>query len=158
MEADSTNNYDLGIGTVSLASLVPLVKAQLFTAEGRYGEAILLYSQTLDKENIDNLKRREVCFFADRAWCHLRLGQLDAALSDARAAEAAVHESCDIDDLASAHSRIYRTLEELGRAEEAAQYKDASLRNLDQHSKAQENLLGLLLASYPEGKRVITPR
>ena len=61
MELESTKNYDLGIGTLSLALLVPLVRAQLFMVHGRFSEAVELYSTTLDKESTENLERREAC-------------------------------------------------------------------------------------------------
>jgi tetratricopeptide (TPR) repeat protein len=158
-EAESTRNYDIGIGTLSLASLIPLVRAQLFTAEGRYADAIPLYSQTLDHDEPEKLERRDPCFFADRAWCHFQLGHMEAALADALAAEKSASPSFDADDLATTYSRIGNIFERMGQFDHAANCRDLASQSLDVHIAAQADLLSRLLAVLPDGKwAASTPR
>lgn len=144
LEAESTRNYDVGIGTLSLLLLIPLVRAQLFMVQGRYAEAVQLFSETLDHENTENLERREASFFAERAWCLTQLGQRTAASADVKAACLRVKNPADPDDLASAHARIAEILEHLGQKEEAAEHRSASKDFLSQHMDAQSKLLAAL--------------
>jgi tetratricopeptide (TPR) repeat protein len=82
LETESTENHDIGIGTLSMALLIPLMKAQLLASCGRFGEALEIFSNVLERDSPENLERRKACFFADRAWCSLQLDQLDLALAD----------------------------------------------------------------------------
>jgi tetratricopeptide (TPR) repeat protein len=141
LELESTSNYDLGIGTLSLAQLIPLVRAQLFMVQGRYSDAVLLYSKTLDKQNIENLERCETCFFAERAWCFLRLGQAAAALADVEAACERMANPADPDDVASTHARVAEILNQLGQHERSVEHKNLSIDFRRQHQAAQAELL-----------------
>lgn len=150
MEAESTKHYDFGIGTLALSSFVPLVLAQLLTAEGRYGEAVPIYSETLDQYKVENLKRREACFFGDRAWCYVNLGNPQAAMTDVRSAESAANSSSDIDDLASAHARIAAVLRACGHIAASDKHSELASQYLSRHQAAQEGLLEMLLANVPK--------
>jgi hypothetical protein len=59
LEAESTSNYDLGIGTLSMAFLIPLMKAQLLAIEGRFEEALEIFNDMLEQESPENLERRK---------------------------------------------------------------------------------------------------
>ena len=50
LEAESTRNFDLGIGTASLSWFVPLLRAQLMTIDGRFEEAVDLFSRNSSQE------------------------------------------------------------------------------------------------------------
>jgi tetratricopeptide (TPR) repeat protein len=149
LEAESTRNYDLGIGTLSLATFIPLVRAQLLTAQGWYSDAVPLYSGTLDKVRRENLKRREACFYADRAWCHLQLGHIEAALVDAEIACQRAQDPADADDLASTHARVAEILARTGQLERSSVHRDLSLEFRRQHTAAQAELLGGLQQAFP---------
>jgi tetratricopeptide (TPR) repeat protein len=141
LELDSTSYYDLGIGTLSLAQLIPLVRAQLFMVQGRYSDAVPLYSATLDKPNVENLERREACFFAERAWCFLQLGQPAASLADIEAAGTRLANPADPDDVASTHARIAEILNQLGQHERSLAHKKQSIEFRFRHRDAQAELL-----------------
>ncbi|HYN60674.1 MAG TPA: hypothetical protein VET87_14145 [Rubrivivax sp.] len=141
LELESTKNYDLGIGTLSLSLLIPLVRAQLCMVRGRYAEAVVLYSATLDRQSTENLERREACFFAERAWCSIQLGQTAAAIADVDAACERLETPADADDLASAHARLCAIFELLGHRERAAAHKKQSREFRRLHQAAQAELL-----------------
>ena len=141
MELESTANYDTGIGTLSLGSFLPLLRAQLLVSQGRFAEAVPLFSGTLDHERLENLARREACFFADRAWCHLKLGEPALALSDVERACALDDVPADLDDMASTHARISAVLSGLNQPERAAVHQQSATELLRKHVQSQAVLL-----------------
>lgn len=108
LEAESTANYDWGTGVASLSAMVPVTRAQLLVALGRFDEAARLFDEHLDRARQEGMAHREARLLADRAWCHVRLGHVSQALADARAAEAAVGAQRDADDRAAAYARLAR--------------------------------------------------
>ena len=152
LEAESTRNYDIGIGTLSMALLIPLMKAQLLTSDSRYAEALQIFENVLETDSPDNLDRRKACFYADRAWCRLQLGDHEGGLADVSRAIELNSMPADTDDVATTHARLASLLEGLGRRGEAADHKARSLEARRQHSLAQAELLeGLrgMLAEFP---------
>jgi tetratricopeptide (TPR) repeat protein len=144
LEVESTKNYDLGIGTMSLALLIPLVRAQLFMVQGRFSEAVELYSETLDKENTENHERREACFYAERAWCKFRLELVVAACADVDAAIERLGTQADPDDAASTHARLAEIFMGVGERERSAAHKRESIEFRRRHMDDQAKLLDQL--------------
>lgn len=153
LEAESTRNYDVGIGTLSLAQLLPLVRAQLFMVQGDYRAAVELFSATLDRENVENLERREATFFAERAWCFAQLGEPLLARKDVEAACSRLEYPADDDDLASTHARLAGVYDCLGESAESERHKAASLELRRRVVDAQAELLDQLNNTLgPPGK------
>ncbi len=150
LEAESTRNYDLGIGTLSLTLLLPLVRAQLYMVQGEYKEAIELFSATLDNDNVENLERREATFFAERAWCLVQLGDVSAAEADVEAACKRAGWPADADDVAATHARLAEVLTRLGRSPEAVEHKVLSIEFRGRHIAAQTELLFQLIATLQD--------
>jgi tetratricopeptide (TPR) repeat protein len=153
VEADSTQSYDMGIGTLSLQSFIPLVRAQLLVAESRFAEAIPLYSASLDHPLQENLRRRESCFFADRAWCLVHLGQPDQARGDVEAAIRTADAITDVDDIAAAHARVARVFERLGQSGSAASHREIARSHLEHYRLSQGELIEQLLRELPPRNR-----
>lgn len=151
LEAESTRNYDVGIGSLSLPQLLPLVRAQLLMVQGSFEAAVALFSATLDKDNEENLERREATFFAERAWCLMQLGRTAAARLDVDAACKRTGNAADEDDVASTHARVAAVLYRLGQHEEAAEHRAASMEFRRRHTAAQAELLGLLKTALEDG-------
>jgi tetratricopeptide (TPR) repeat protein len=149
METESTRNYDVGIGTLSLALLIPLMRAQLLTTAGRFVEALQIFVDVLECDSAENLDRRKACFYADRAWCRLQLGQVDAALVDVEKACKLAGTPADADDLASTHARVSEVLKRTGRHERSMAHRKLSLQFRRQHLAAQTDLLGRLQSAIP---------
>jgi tetratricopeptide (TPR) repeat protein len=152
MEAESTKNFDIGIGTASLSWFIPLLRAQLLTVEGRYEEAIDLFSHNLALAESQGVARLLVSFLADSAWCKFKLGLSEAALTDAYACIGVANEECDPDDLAASLARIATIMESHGMLEDAARLRERSRQSLEAHARAQAALLAMLLRALPEGR------
>lgn len=147
LEAESTKNFDLGIGTASLTLFVPLLRAQLLTIEGRYREAVDLFHENLNLAESQGMTRLMSSFYADKAWCNLNLRDLEAAKRDASEAVALASSATDPDDLATSYARLAGVAAGLGQEAEAKEYEKLSRHYLDAHIEAQAKLLDQLLAS-----------
>jgi tetratricopeptide (TPR) repeat protein len=124
MSAESIGHYDAGIGTASLASLVPMLRAQLLTAQGRHEEALQLFDAHFDAAMAEGLKRLAASLLADRAWCEQRMGRSDAARTLAAAADAALAEPIDFDDRMVALARLAQVRDALGQTAIAAALRE----------------------------------
>jgi tetratricopeptide (TPR) repeat protein len=144
METESTENYDVGIGTLSMTLLIPLMKAQLLASDGRYSEALAIFDDVLERDSPENLDRRKACFYADRAWCQFRLNRPELALADVERAYERADSSDDTDDVASMHARLAEVLQRLGHHERAATHRKESLEFRRRHMDGQAELLNQL--------------
>ena len=147
METESTENYDAGIGTLSMALLIPLMKAQLLATDGRFVEAIEIFDDVLERDSPENLERRKACFYADRGWCHLQLDHVELALADVERACERVGVPADSDDVAAMHARVSEILNRLGQRERSAGHKELSIAFLRRHQDAQAGLFSQLQAA-----------
>ena len=144
MGAESIGHYDAGIGTASLGSLVPMLRAQVLTAQGRWAEAIDLFAANFDSALNEGLRRIAACLLADRAWCAWHEGQADKARALAGAAEQALAEPIDTDDRAMALARLAQVRDVLGERGVAAQHREESQRLHAQHIAQQQRTVALL--------------
>jgi hypothetical protein len=148
MSAESIGHYDAGIGTASLVSLVPMLRAQLLTAQGRFAEALALFDANYDAAMAEGLKRLAAGLLADRAWCKQRLGHSDAARTLAAAAEAALAaEPIDLDDRMVALARLAQVREALGETTNAAALREQAQSLYREHRAAQQRLAATLDAA-----------
>ena len=67
LEAESTGNYDAGVGNGQLMAEVPLLRAQLMTVLGQYDAAIALFDAQLPRARAEGQVHREARFLADAA-------------------------------------------------------------------------------------------
>jgi len=144
MGAESIGHYDAGIGTASLGSLVPMLRAQVLTAQGRWAEALDLFAANFDTALTEGLKRIAPCLLADRAWCEWQLGRPERARTLAGAAEQALTEPCDTDDGAMARARLAQVREALGEADVAARHRGESKTLHDEHCAQQRGIVARL--------------
>jgi hypothetical protein len=144
MSAESIGHYDAGIGTASLGSLVPMLRAQVLTAQGRWSEAGALFDTHFDAAMSEGLKRIAPCLLADRAWCDWHDGRPDRARAHTGAAEQALADPIDIDDRAMALARLAQVHDALGAGGVAAQHREESRRLVAAHREQQQRLAALL--------------
>ncbi len=142
--AESIGHYDAGIGTASLGSLVPMLRAQVLTAQGRWAEALDLFAANFDTALNEGLKRIAACLLADRAWCEWHEGHADQARTLSAAAEQALAEPIDTDDRAMALARLAQVRDALGEAGVAAKHRAESLHLHAQHCAQQQRTVALL--------------
>ncbi len=144
MSAESVGNFDQLVGTLSLDALVPILRAQILSLQGRAGDALVLYDEHLASAMAQGLARMQASLRADMAWCRLRLGQATRAQQDARAAARAVQDESDLDDRAAAHSRLSQVFTELDEPDAAAFHAQRAAADWQAHAKAQASAVALL--------------
>jgi tetratricopeptide (TPR) repeat protein len=142
MEASSSTNYDFAIGTSGLSFLTPILRGLVLTIDRKYLEASAIL-ESIDKEVLP--KRTLAPVYADIAWCHTCLGNMDLAWEYAARAIQNLPELIDADDIAYSNSRVAQVAEATGRMSEAQLHRQRALENLDAHRAFQENLLAKLL-------------
>lgn len=141
---ESTGNFDALVGTGSLDALVPLLRAQVSSLQGRHAEAVALYEAHFSDGLLQGLDRMRACLGADLAWCRLQLGQTEQALKDALAAEVAASYDRDVDDRAAAHSRLALVFAQLGQAEAAERHKAQAAADWRTHERDQAQAVSLV--------------
>ena len=123
LSIDSTTNFDFLIGSSSLPSLVPILRAQVLSVLGREAEALALYEQHLPSALNEGMGRLRADLTADLAWCQLKLGQTDLATTSALEAQGNIDLGGQHDDRALAHSRLAQVFSLLGYADDAKRHK-----------------------------------
>lgn len=141
---ESTGNFDALIGTASLGALVPMLRAQISSQQGRWAEAVSLYEAHFSDGLLQGLDRMRAFLGADLAWCRLQLGQNAQALKDALAAEVASEHDRDVDDRAAAHTRLAQVFSKLGREDVAARHRAQALIDWRTHERDQALALSLM--------------
>ena len=150
---ESTGNFDEWIGTLSLGSLVPLLRASIASARGDFERALALYGDDFHSTAEQGQTRVLPALFADRAWCRCQTGDLAGAQADVAQAEHRIDLSIDSDDRALAHGRLAQVLTVLGdsassRAHERRAHDALAQHRLDQ-ARVLEAFTGLLNARAP---------
>ena len=144
MEAASAANLNNALGIQSLASLIPIMQAELLTIKGKWSEALNLFSTHIDNATIDGQKRLLPKFLAQRAWCHANLGEVENSIKYSRYSLELVTDCKDLDDLTVLHAR----LSGVGRIIEDAQLeennKSAALEYASRFKSQQSSILEIL--------------
>lgn len=144
MGAESIGHYDAGVGTASLGSLVPMLRAQVLTAQARWPEALDLFETNFEAALGDGLTRLAPCLLADRAWCEWHVGNARKAQALAAAAEQALAQPCDSDDRAMAMARLAQVWAALGDRAAAARHREAAPSEHAAHVQQQRQIAALL--------------
>lgn len=144
MGAESIGHYDAGIGTASLGALVPTLRAQVLTAQGRWRDALALFDSHFDGALAQGLQRLAPCLLADRAWCEWHNGQPSKAAALAAAAEQALSQDCDTDDRAMARARLAQVHAALGHADAAQRHHQAALALYAAYCEQRQSMARLL--------------
>ncbi len=152
MEAESTRTYDYGVGSNAMRLLVPLLRAQLFTVQGDFSNAIALFDANIEFAAEQGLARLLASFLADRAWCHFSQHNLLLTSVDVAAAIGALVHAADLDDLAGTHARIAKVLDATGQTDASKEHEGLAERYLNEHKGKQASLLALLEALNPDSR------
>lgn len=154
---ESAGNFDHWIGTLSLGSLLPLLRASIASARGEFERALALYGEDFHSTAEQGQTRVLPALFADRAWCRCQIGNLAGAREDVAQAEQRIDPSIDSDDRALAHGRLAQTLTVLGDAASARAHERRAHDALAQHRLDQARVLeafsGLLAGRAPGALR-----
>ena len=131
----------------SLRSLVPTLQAQMFTAQGRWAEALAVFDAHLEGALREGMGNQAACLHADAAWCAWNLQNLERCQAGIAAARAGLQDDCDADDRAMALARLAQVQAAMGDAQEAARCRQGAQAALDEHRNHQQALLTALDAA-----------
>ena len=137
MEAESTGNYDTGIGNDQLMAEVPLLRAQLMTVLGQYDTAIALFDAQLPRARAQGQVHREARFLADALFAEVKLGRVEEAVKRLRAVNAVLSLMTEHDDIAATHARLAAATRALGKPEQADAHAAQAEAALKKHRDEQ---------------------
>jgi len=146
LEAESTGNYDAGVGNGQLMAEVPLLRAQLMTVLGQYDAAISLFDAQLPRARAEGHVHREARFLADALFAEVKLGRLDEAVRRMRAVNAALPLMTEHDDVAATHARLAVAARALGKPEQADAHAAQAEAALEKHRAEQRRWADALAA------------
>ncbi len=149
MGADSTLNFDQMVGSVSLKSLLPLLRAQILALQGEPAQALTLYEAHLAQANA--ISRLRGCMLSDQAWCRMQVGQIDAARADALEADDSLADDTQVDDRAATHSRLSQVFAALGDAPAAQRHEVLAAAAWQDFRALQARIVELLSRVGPNG-------
>jgi len=138
---ESAGNFDEWIGTLSLGSLVPLLRASIASSRGDCESALALYGENFHATAEQGQARMLPVLFADRAWCRCRTGDLAGARADVVQAVQRIDGSIDNDDRALAHGRLAQVLGLLGELASSVAHERRAQDALAQHRLDQARVL-----------------
>ena len=119
VSAESTRNFDEIFGLTTLASLEPILRAQVLSLRGQSSEALALYEAHPITSQVQGAVRLRANLLADQAWCRISIGDSMGATTDVIAALLSLSLEVQVDDLAAAHTRLSQVFLALGRPSEA---------------------------------------
>ncbi len=142
---DSSENFDLLVGTSTLEPLRPMMRARYLSLQQRSAEALQIYDQHFAGTVASEVSRMASDVLSDIAWCRLRQGDAQRARSDAIAAEQSLTARTQSDDRAATHSRLANIYRELGDDSDAnrhAKLAESAWRDFESLQHRSVNLLG----------------
>ncbi|MEQ1804256.1 MAG: hypothetical protein ABL900_02680 [Burkholderiaceae bacterium] len=147
---DSSENFDLLVGTSTLEPLRPMLRARYLSLQQRSAEALQIYDQHFAGAVASEVSRMASDVLSDIAWCRLRQGDAQRARSEAKAAEQSVTARTQVDERAATHSRLANIYRELGESSDAnrhAQLAESAWRDFELLQRRFVALLGGMTAN-----------
>lgn len=144
MGLDSKEHYDRFVGASSLEVLNPIARARILSIQGNPTVALDLYREGESIGLVQGLRRLRSELGSDRAWCRIRVGQLDAARVDALAAESSILPETLLDDRAATHSRLALVWAALGDHEAARRHEQLAAQAWRAFGEVQVRIVELL--------------
>lgn len=125
-------------------ALSRLLLAEMCVLQKRYREALALYDAQLPAIEGDGFLHEVTAAMADRAHCLLKLGEPDAAYTQATAALLRLDESTPADIRAIVHDNVAEALQRAGKAVEAEQHRVLSRMAWETYAHEQSEARRLL--------------
>jgi hypothetical protein len=135
MSAESNEHFDAMVGDSSWQELKPILRAQIVSLQGDASQAIALYTEHLDK--MKTVSRLQANLLADKAWCHVQLGQLSEARSSADVAVTSLIDETQLDDRAATHSRLAQVFGSLGADQEQLRHEQLATEAWKEYESVQ---------------------
>jgi len=142
--AEAAGNFDEWVGTQSLKTLIPILRAHILSVLGRYEEALTLFDENLREALKQGLARIECSSLAEVAWCNVEAGRTLEARRFATAAQQKLTECSQPDELAATHGRLAQTFRKLNEELAAEIHAGLALSEWRKHEVAQLEVIELL--------------
>lgn len=142
--AESTGSFDQRIGTESLSSLVPILRAHVLVLLDRHAEALALFDAHLDSAMKQGLARVRCAVLSEAAWCRMHAGDKRQAMAEALAVETHIGTCHAPEERAAAHGRLAQLYALGGDPDAAARHRERAEAEWIAHSANQNRLLALL--------------
>jgi len=153
VNATSTENLDEMTGDSSWQELKPILRAQIASLRGDPGQALALYERHLSAA--DAPSRLQANLLADKAWCHVALGQSSKAAESAELALGSLIRETQGDDRAATHSRLAQVFSALGDTERETYHYEQAGSTWEAHVNMQATAVELLSGLDEDGKNVL---
>ena len=142
--AESTWHFDQRVGTASLRSLVPVLRAHVLTLLDRHAEALELFDTHWSTALAEGLAKMQSGMLAETAWCRVHVGDVGGARRDAQTARDHLVDCVQPGDRAAAHGRLAQVFDALGDPTAADQHRARADVDWQAHGERQQRLLTLL--------------
>lgn len=142
--AESTGNFDHHVGSTSLASLVPILRAHALVLLEQHTEALALFDEHLESALNEGLARSQCAVLAEVAWCRMHAGDKNQAMAEALATEAHIGACHLPDERAAAHGRLAQLYALSGDPMSAERHRLCAEADWSAHSANQNHLVALL--------------
>ncbi len=152
MNAESTDMYSELVGDASFLELRPILRAYMLSLEGDAEQAVKLYDEHFASAKL--AARLQSNFLADKAWCHVQLGQVGDADECATLAISSLSGEMQPDDLAAAHSRLAQVFGAFGKQSKASEHSFLANLAWNRFAVIQARVLELLSNVDENGQRV----
>lgn len=152
--AEATDNIDHWIGITALNSLVPMMRAVVFSVRGQHAESLALYEAHLADARRQGLGRMTANFLADMAWCRWSTGDPSGALRDVAAAATAIDPSMHADDRAVAHALLAKVHRAAGDVSAALQHEGQARDDWRIHQRLQAQIIAAFEQLPPLAPRI----
>lgn len=147
LSANSTSSFDQHVGTRSLTSLVPMLRAHVLSLLNRHSEALEIFEANLAQALTEGLASIECTVLAEVAWCQACVGRLVDAAKFASLAEAKLKGCAQPDEIAATSGRLAQVFRVLGADAASRIYDSNATRNWAVHALRQAEVVALLTGS-----------
>ena len=145
VSADSALRFDAMVGLTRHESSISILRAQILSATGQAETALRLYDAHFDSAKTEGLgSTQEADLLADRAWCQVAVGDLDAAAETGAAAMACLVKQGNFVDRALTHKRLSQVFQALGATENSTCQQGLAMAAWADHRSVQMRIVELL--------------
>jgi hypothetical protein len=147
---ESSASFDELIGTSTLETLRPLMRARFLSLRGEHTVALQIYESQVVNEISTVLSRLGSDVMSDVGWCYLQQGNRTQAKRALAVAEEGLARCTQIDDRAATHSRLKNTYIGLGEDSNAERHEAQAAESWQEFNCVQGRFVDLLENMSPE--------
>jgi len=123
---ETNRNYESLLKISSVGAWGAMVEVMFCSATARFGRAIELYDENIDKFSTSGLLHQKAAFVADLAWCLVNVNNVSRAQVEADKAATEIEWSSNIEDRVLISGRLAQVYAALGKTKQASIYREAA--------------------------------